>query len=306
MRIRDLQLRSKLIVDGLAAQSGMHRSLRHGSSVEFSEYRAYCPGDDPRSLDWKLFGRSDRYFIKKFEDETNRRCYVVVDQSHSMSYGTGEISKLEYARTLAATLAYYLTTQRDEVGLMTFDEAVADVVPPRQRVGQLRRILACLDRAPTGRGTTVTEPLREIAAVARQRGLVILISDLMTPAEEVRSGLALLRGRGHEVLCLRILDSAEQSWSIETDRMIVDMETGRRIQVDPTLVAQQYQDAFTEHASNLQRVCEGVGATLFTMSSDSPLRDALANVLTVYNRQGVQVRRSGMLSGGSVATGAGG
>lgn len=299
MRVKDLQLRAKLIVDGLLSNNGLHRSLRHGSSVEFSEYREYSPGDDTRALDWKRFGRTDRYYIKKFEDETNRTCFLVVDQSQSMGFGSLDHCKLDYARTLAATLAHYLTLQRDQVGLMTFDESVADVVVPRNRPGQMRQILACLDRPPTGRGTTLTGPLQQIAALARRRGLVVVVSDLLTPADDLRPGLAMLRGRGHEVVLLRILDPAEREFTAPADRMIVDMETGRQIHVDEQTAAASYAAAFARHAAELQTVCDSLAVTLFDAATDHPVGDALSRFLSTYNRRRGGPRRGGMIAGGA-------
>src|SRR6056297_1641288 len=167
MRIKDLQLRARAVVEGF--YNGLHRSPYHGFSVEFSEYRPYTTGDDLRGLDWKVFARSDRYYIKKFEDETNRRCYLVLDQSKSMAFGSLEYSKIEYARTLVATLAYYLTLQRDSVGLMTFDEEIGDFISARRREGHLRQMLVSLSRPVSGSGTDLDKPLKQIAALVRRR-----------------------------------------------------------------------------------------------------------------------------------------
>jgi uncharacterized protein (DUF58 family) len=149
MRIKNLQVRARVVVEGFYA--GIHRSPFHGFSVEFSEYRAYTPGDDLRYLDWKLYARTDRYSIKRFEDETNLLCYLRVDMSKSMGYGFGPYTKVDYARTLAASLAYFLSTQRDAVGLLTFDEQVSEFLPPRYRPGHLRRIMAVLQRETEAR-----------------------------------------------------------------------------------------------------------------------------------------------------------
>ena len=150
MRIKSLQMRARVAVEGFI--KGIHRSPYHGFSVEFSEYREYTPGDDPRYLDWRLFARSDRYYVKRFEDETNLRCYLVLDTSRSMGYGSGTYSKSEYARTAAATIAYFLSTQRDAVGLLTFEDRITDYLPPRHRPGHLRRLMAMLEREPDGPG----------------------------------------------------------------------------------------------------------------------------------------------------------
>src|SRR3712207_3873762 len=162
MRIKSLQLRAKIVVQGFL--SGLHRSPHHGFSVEFSEYRQYTSGDDPRHLDWRLYARSDRYYIKRFEDETNLRCHLLVDLSRSMGFGSLPYTKVDYARTAAATLAYFLGTQRDAAGLVTFDQQIADYLPARYRPGHLRRLMLCLERATAGTSTDLTAPLEQVAA----------------------------------------------------------------------------------------------------------------------------------------------
>src|SRR5271165_1227069 len=151
MAIKDLELRARVVVEGF--WHGIHRSPYHGFSVEFTEYRQYSPGDDPRYLDWRLYARSDRYYIKKFEDETNLRCHLMVDQSRSMSYGSLAYTKAQYANTLAATLAYFLSLQGDAVGLLTFDERIRDYLPARHRPGHLRHLMLALEKPPAGAAT---------------------------------------------------------------------------------------------------------------------------------------------------------
>src|SRR3954469_6539885 len=225
MRIRSLQLRAKIVVQGFL--SGLHRSPHHGFSVEFSEYRQYSPGDDPRYLDWKLFARSDRYYIKRFEEETNLRCHLLVDLSRSMGFGSLKYSKVEYARTCAATLAYFMSTQRDAVGLVTFDEQIADYVPARYRPGHLHRLMVCLERAVAGTSTNLATPLEQVATTVRKRGLVVLISDLLASVETLRNQLGYLRSQGHEVVLIRVLDPAELEFTFEKAVTFVDLESGR-------------------------------------------------------------------------------
>src|SRR4051794_1177388 len=232
MRIKSLQMRARVAVEGFI--KGIHRSPYHGFSVEFSEYREYTPGDDPRYLDWKLYARSDRYYVKRFEDETNLRCYLVLDTSRSMGYRSPalEYSKSDYARTVAATIAYFLSTQRDAVGLLEFEDKITEYLPPRYRPGQLRRLFAALEREPRGRATNLAEPLEQIAATVRKRGLIILISDLLAPTEMLRNRLGYLRSRGHDVVVLRILDPAELEFPFATPAMFHDVESGRELYVD--------------------------------------------------------------------------
>src|ERR1041385_9263696 len=182
MAVRNLELRARVVVEGF--WNGLHRSPYHGFSVEFTEYRQYTPGDDTRYLDWRLYARSDRYYLKKFEDATNLRCHLRVDQSRSINYGSLDFSKSAYARTLAATLAWFLNGQGDAVGLFTFDERVRDYLPARHRHGHLHQLMLALEREPGGSETRLTAPLRRVAELVRKRGLVVLISDLLAPLDE--------------------------------------------------------------------------------------------------------------------------
>src|SRR5262249_54585591 len=207
MRIKNLELRARTVVEGFF--SGLHRSPYHGFSVEFTEYRQYSPGDDPRYLDWKLFARSDRYYIKRFEDETNLRCHLVVDFSRSMDYGSLGYTKADYARTLAATLAYFLQTQRDAAGLTTFHDQLLDYMPARYRPRHLRRLMLFLDRPAAGTSTNLTKPLELVAELLSKRGIVVLVSDLLAPLEGLSNQLAALVSRGHEVLVFQVLDPTE-------------------------------------------------------------------------------------------------
>ncbi len=297
MRIKNLQLRAKAVVEGF--YNGLHRSPFHGFSVEFSEYRPYTIGDDLRALDWKLFARSDRYYIKKFEDETNRRCYLILDQSKSMAFGSLEYSKIEYARTLVATIAYYLTLQRDSVGLMTFDDAIGDFISARHRPGHLRQILVCLSRPVRGSGTDLEEPLKQIAALVRRRGLIILVSDLLAPAETLRTNLAYLRSRGHEVVILRTLDPSELELKIESPSMVVDMESGKEIYLDPEAARATYLEQFNEHQRNVQSICDSLGIDLYQIRTDQSLEQVLFDFVARQQRRGSGPIRSGMLAGAS-------
>src|SRR5436309_16004128 len=177
MSIRNLELRARVVVEGF--WSGLHRSPYHGFSVEFTEYRQYTAGDDPRYLDWRLFARSDRYYIKKFEDETNLRCHLLVDNSRSMDFGSQPYTKEKYANTLAATLAYFLYLQGDAVGLLTFDEQIRDYLPARHRTGHLRHMMLALEKPAGGTFTDLGAPLKRIAEMVTRRALMVLITDLL-------------------------------------------------------------------------------------------------------------------------------
>ena len=291
MRIKSLQLRARIVVQGFL--SGLHRSPHHGFSVEFSEYRQYTPGDDPRYLDWKLFARSDRYYIKRFEDETNLRCHLLVDLSRSMGYGSLAYTKIEYARTAAATLAYFLSTQRDAAGLVTFDQQIADYLPARYRPGHLRRLMLCLERAVAGTSTDLTAPLEQVAATVRKRGMVVLISDLLAPTDRLRTQLGYLRSQGHEVVLMRVLDPAEVDFAFDKPVTFVDMETGRDLYVDPAAARAQYRANFTKHADEITKTCRDLGIDYYELVTSQPLERALFDFLQSRVHAGRHVTRSG-------------
>jgi uncharacterized protein (DUF58 family) len=306
MRIKNLQLRAKAVVEGF--YNGLHRSPYHGFSVEFSEYRPYTVGDDLRGLDWKLYARTDRYYIKKFEDETNRRCYLVLDQSKSMGFGSLEYSKVEYARTLVATLAYYLTLQRDSVGLMTFDEEIGEFISARQRAGHFRQLLVSLSRPVAGKGTDLDQPLKQIAALVRRRGLIVLVSDMLAPITTLRTNLAYLRSRGHEVLILRTLDPSELDLNLTSPSMVVDMETGREIYLDPDAARGTYRQQFAAHQQELQSICDSLGVELYQITTEDPLEQSLFHLIGAQQRRTSGTARAGMLasSGRTSSAGSGG
>jgi uncharacterized protein (DUF58 family) len=291
MRIKSLQLRAKIVVEGFF--SGLHRSPFHGFSVEFSEYRQYSPGDDPRYLDWKLYARSDRYYIKRFEDETNLRCHLVVDLSRSMGYGSLEYTKVEYARTAAATLAYFLSTQRDAVGLVTFDEEIGEYVPARYRPGHLHRLMLCLERAVAGKSTDLTAPLEQVAATVRKRGMVVLISDLLAKTDSLQKQLGSLRSQGHEVVIFRVLDPAELEFSFDKAATFVDLESGRDLYVDPETARQVYQKNFRAHAAEIEKTCRELAIDMHTLSTRQPLELALFDFLRSRVHSTKQVTRTG-------------
>lgn len=289
MRIKNLQLRAKTVVEGF--YNGLHRSPFHGFSVEFNEYRQYTPGDDPRHVDWRLLARTDRYFIKQFEDETNRRAYLISDFSRSMSYGSGEFPKIEYARTLAATLAYYFTLQRDNIGLFTFDESVVDFLPARFRTGHFRRLLACLENIPTGSGTDLSAPLEQAARLVKKRGLIIFISDLLGSIDTLQRSLGYLRARGHEVFVLRVLDPAEVDFPFDNAALFTDIESKREMFVDGKAAREEYRRRFAEHDRAVSELCAKQGINYVTLTTDQPLDFALFELLAAQARHGRRVNR---------------
>ncbi len=290
MRIKSLELRAKVVVEGF--MSGIHRSPYHGFSVEFTDYRQYSPGDDLRYLDWKLLARTDRTYIKRFEDETNLRCYLLVDMSKSMGYGSLDYNKSEYAKTAAATFAYFLALQRDAVGLLTFDQTINEFLPARYRPGHLRRIMLTLENALGGQSTDVTGALEQIAKTVTKRSLIVLISDLLAPIESLERSLSYLRSQRHEVAIWRILDPTEIDFDFRDSAMFLDPESGRELYVDPQAARENYLRQFNEHQSDILQCCQTLGIDFSTFRTDQPLEETFANFLIERAQRRETVRRS--------------
>ena len=288
MRIRNLEMRARVVVEGFF--SGLHRSPYHGFSVEFSEYRQYSPGDDPRYLDWRLYARSDRFYVKRFEDETNLRCYLLVDMSRSMGFGSLSYTKAEYAKTVAATLAYFLALQRDAVGLVTFDEQIVEYLPARYRPGHMHRIMLSLEHALAGAATQLGPPIEQIARTVKKRGLIVLISDLLADVDTLETHLGYLRSRGHEVVLLRILDPEEVSFQFSDPALFEDLESRRELYVDPGTARQDYLARFAEHERSVSRTCNNLGIDLYRLTTDRPLELALFDLLHARLRRGRKLR----------------
>ena len=296
MTIRSLELRARAVVEGF--WSGMHRSPYHGFSVEFTEYRQYTPGDDPRYLDWRVFARSDRYFIKKYEDETNLRVHVLADQSRSMDYGSRGFTKATYAATLAATLAYFLHLQGDAVGLMTFDEKVRDYLPARHRVGHLRQLMLALEKPASGRGTDLVAPLEQIASLIRKRGLVVLLSDFLAPIDRLEKNLLALSAGGHELTVFHIVDPAELDLGIEAPAVFEDVESARTLYIDPAAARAAYVKKFEAHGEALRAICRKLGVSYQRLSTAEPLEIALFEFLQQRMRRGRLFRRTSSAGSG--------
>ncbi len=277
MSIRNLELRARTVVEGF--WSGIHRSPHHGFSVEFSEYRQYMPDDDPRYLDWRVFARTDRYFIKKFQEETNLRCLLLADQSRSMTFGSLAHSKADYSATLAATLAYFLYLQGDAVGLLTFDQEIREYLPARHRTGHLRQLMFALEKPGGGQRTDLSAPLKRIAEVAHKRGMMVLISDFLAPLERLAPDLAALAASGHDLVVFQILDPAEWTFGFDTPSMFQDAESGRTLFIDPGSARKAYQSKLKSHCAHLRRTCQQLGAAYQRLSTDQPLELALFDFL---------------------------
>ena len=283
MRIRSLELRARAVVEGL--WRGLHRSPYHGFSVEFTEYRPYSPGDDVRFLDWRLYARTDRDYVKKYEDETNLRCQLVVDQSRSMSFGSGAASKAQYAATLAATLASFLFEQGDAVGVTTFAGSIGEHLPARNRPGHLRRLMGALERPAEGRQSAVGSTLEQVAELLRRRGMVVLISDLLVPPAECERPLAALRAAGHELLVLQVLDPAERTLPLGGPTRLRDLETDAVVDVDPAVSRAAYLQAMQAHQDRLQTICGRLGIERHVLPTDGSIAQALVAILASRGRR---------------------
>ena len=289
MSIRSLELRARAVVEGF--WNGLHRSPYHGFSVEFTEYRQYTPGDDPRYLDWKVFARSDRYFIKKYEDETNLRCHLLADQSRSMEFGTRGYSKAHYAATLAATLAYFLHLQGDAVGLLTFAENVRDYLPARHRHGHLRHLMLALERPAAGQATDLNAPIERITSLIRKRGLVVFVSDFLAPLDRLERNLIALTAGGHEVVVFQVLDPAELNLGLEQAALFVDAESARTLYIDPAAARAAYTQKLAAHNDALRATCEKLGISHHQLTTAQPLEIALFEFVQRRMKRGRQIRR---------------
>lgn len=277
LAIRDLEMRARVVVDGL--WSGLHRSPLEGFSVEFTEYRQYSPGDDLRYLDWRALARTDREYIKKFEDETNLRCHIVLDTSRSMLFGSLDYKKSDYARTLAATLAYFLIQQRDVVGLSIFDSEIREYLPARWRPGQLRHLLSKLEREPEGRETNLGHALEEVAKLNQKRSLILIISDFLTAPTEWEVELGHLVAMRHDVRALQILDPAELSLNFGSAAQWEDLETGKRLYIDPDVARNDYLKKFSAHQGQVKQTFDQRGVSFQTVATDTPLDYVLLDMI---------------------------
>ena len=276
--IDNLELRARVAVEGFL--NGLHRSPHRGFSCEFTDYRHYYQGDDTRHIDWKLYARSDKLYLKQFEDETNLRCFILLDTSASMGYGSGSVDKLEYGRTLAAALAYFMMRQRDAVGLMTFDNKVNHVLPARYRQGHLMHILRALVHLQPASTTDVVRPLKDLAANLKSKSMVLLISDLLDGEEPAIKLLQQMRSMGHEVVLFHILDDAELNFPFQEVSEFVAMEDAQSLLTSPGAIRNNYMAALNEYTDYCKKQCLTHGVDYCLMNTTEPLDKALNNYLT--------------------------
>ena len=279
-RIGSLELIARTVVEGF--MSGLHRSPFTGFSTEFTEYRQYNPGDDLRYLDWRLLARTDRYFIKKYRADTNTQCHVLIYTSASMRYSqAGRISKLAYAKFLAASLAYLVNRQQDAVGLVAFDQHVHTHVPARSRTGHMRTIFGQLSLLEAGGETRLAESLHELAEILTRRGIVVLISDFYDQSERLQSAFQHLRFRGHDVMAFQVLDKNEVEFDFNDPILLLeDSETNEQMPVLPDVVMKGYRERFREHLDEMRRCAAANRVDYELVTTDQPLDFALFSFLS--------------------------
>ncbi len=276
-RIASLELIARTVVEGFI--SGLHRSPHLGFSVDFAEYSPYRPGDDIRKIDWKVYARTDRFFIKNYEGETNTSIHLILDCSRSMSYGSQAVTKLAYGQYLAASLGYFAFKQRDAVGFVSYDEDVIRYVPARGSVGHLNTVLHAIENSEPGKKTSFVKPLVSVAERLRRRGIVIVISDLYDEPEKVISGLRHLAYRGNDVIVFQILDPAEIRFDFPEAAQFVDLETRAEMLVVPEYIRQEYRRVLQAQIADYEKECRKDRMDFFQIDTSQPLDQALFNYL---------------------------
>ena len=251
--LNSMSLRARLVVEGYII--GHHRSPYHGFSVEFAEHRSYGPGDEIKHIDWKLFGKTDRLYVKRYEEETNLRAHIILDTSKSMLYSSAEVSKLSYANSLAASLSYLMINQQDAVGIAKFSEKIDTFIPPKARPSHLNLILSQLDDKDSGNDTQIGMVLHELADRIKKRGMVILISDLLDKPENIMKGLKHFRHQNQEVIVFHIQDRKESEFDFDTRTKFFDMETGEEIITEPWHIRSNYNELISKLESNYKSNC---------------------------------------------------
>jgi uncharacterized protein (DUF58 family) len=275
-RISNLELLARTVVDGFL--QGLHRSPHLGMSLDFAEHREYMPGDDIRRIDWRLFARTDRFYIKLFEAETSANFMVVLDISKSMSFGSHSLTKLDYARYLGASLSYFSQKQRDRVGLATFDHEIVEYVPPSTR--HLQLVLHTLARAEPGRPGTLRDPLMRLGENLHHRGIILLLSDFYEEPQSVIDSVRHLRARGNDVIVFHILDPAELEFTYDSAASFRDLESTTMIPIVPDDLAVEYRKLIGEHTEELDRLFTGAQIDYTVLDTSMPLDYALFRYLS--------------------------
>ena len=274
----NLELRARVAVEGFL--SGLHKSPHRGFSVEFNDYRHYQRGDDMRHLDWKLYARSDKFYIKQYEDETNVRCVILLDTSASMGYSSGGLSKLNYGVTLASALSYFIMRQRDAVGLITFDDQVREYIPAKCRQPHLMHILRTLSTVESGTKTDVVKPLTDLAASLTKKSIVILITDMLDDEERIINTLQNLRGMGNDIITFQIMDDAELNFPFNEASEFIDMENNESYITSPVAIRKAYLNNLNEFLSYCKKKCQSSGVDYCLLNTAEPLDEALTSYMS--------------------------
>jgi len=283
-RLGTMELKARTVVEGFL--SGLHRSPFKGFSVEFAEYRQYLPGDDLSTLDWKVYARSDRHYVKKFEEETNLECHILLDQSGSMSYrGGAPMTKLEYGSVLAASLAFLMQRQRDATGLIAFDEKIRFRLPASGRPGHLHALLLALERLQPGEKSNVGRPLHQLAEALMKRSLVVLISDLLDDPEPAIKGLRHLKFRGTDVVVFQVLDPNELTFPFRGAAKFRDLETAQEVVAEPAKARKEYLRELAGLTLQYDRELRGAGIDYVQLDTSQPLDFALLTYLSARSRR---------------------
>ena len=276
--LHNLELRARVVVEGFLA--GLHKSPHRGFSVEFNDYRHYQRGDDMRHVDWRLYARSGKLYIKQYEDETNVRCMILLDTSASMAYTSGGMSKLDYGLTLASALAYFIARQRDAVGLITFDDQIREYLPAKTRQLHLMRILRALSRVQAGQKTDVVKPLTDLASSLKKKSMVILISDMLDDEERIINTLTNLRAMGNDIITFHIMDDAELNFPFTEASEFIDMENNESYITSPAAIRKAYLKNINEFLAYCKKQCQISGIDYCLMNTREPLDQALSSYIT--------------------------
>jgi uncharacterized protein (DUF58 family) len=276
-RIARLELRARKVVEGFV--SGLHRSPYFGQSVEFVQHREYVPGDDTRRIDWKLWSRSDRYYLKQFEEDTNVRVMLLVDGSESMQFASGSISKFDYACTAAAAVAMLALRQNDAVGVSLFDQQVQSLVPASSRHNHLRTVLSGLSTATSGGKTDMRNVLHRVAETLSRRSIILLFSDLFCSRDELFQGLQVLKQRKHDVMIVHVIDEQEMRFDFSGTLQFLGLEDSGRLTCDPAALRSGYLQAFDRFLETVRRRCAGSGIEYRLTNTSENLDAVLAELL---------------------------
>jgi len=281
-KLRRFQLNAKAIVEGFLV--GLHKSPYHGFSVEFSDHREYNTGDPIKNIDWKIVAKTDRYYVKRFEEETNLRCYIILDHSMSMFYGSGVSTKIEYASQLAAALAWLMISQKDAVGLITFNTEITSMLPPKAYRGYLAQLFRVMAELKPKDSTRLLENLHKAAESIRKRSMIIVISDLLDDPDKIIEGLKHFRSQKHEVLVFHITDLQEDGFDFKHETEFVDSETGEKITVNPWQIRKEYLANYNAHVQTLKSYCHQYQIEYNPVSTATPIDDLLLKYLLMRQK----------------------